>query len=252
MTHQSAEIRGLQAEPVADLVDGRAVVGGLGGIDHTSARIDAAIVAVDVAADAVVAVIAVIQVATQQQVFIDEVTALQRQQAKLVVVLVRIGIRLTRIAGKRYRQRLRAFQGVVGEGQAEVEIGVAGLVADLAKELRHTAGIMVGPAAVAQHVPGEKIIPFATLATMLELHRAAAERAGSGLDRAARIVAAALGIDRQCAAQSIQAKSRIRAGNQLDAGDRRLRNQVPVDDIAKGLVDAHPILEHRQALRHTQ
>ena len=69
---------------------------------------------------------------------------------------------------------------------------------------------------------------------------------------AARILRAALGVDRQRAAQRVESEHRVRAGNQLDAGDRRLRQQVPVDDVAERLVDAHAVLEHRQALGHAE
>jgi hypothetical protein len=63
---------------------------------------------------------------------------------------------------------------------------------------------------------------------------------------------AALGLQRQRAAQRVQAEQRVRAGQQHDAGKRSLRDQIPVDDVAERLVDAHAVLEHRYALRRAE
>ena len=76
------------------------------------------------------------------------------------------------------------------------------------------------------------------------------------VDAAARLVGvrarAALRVDRDRAAQRVQPERRVRAGNQLDAGDRRLRDQVPVDAVAERLVDAHAVEEDRDALRRAE
>ena len=242
----------MQPGAITGLVDGRAVVGRLHRVDQAGLRIDRAEFAIHIAADAPVAVIPVIQVAAHQQVFIDEVAALEGNERELVLVLVRERISLPDVFGERQRQGLRAFERIVGQRQAQIEVRVLGLVTDLAEKLRDLARVVVGPATITQQVPGQEIIPVAVLATMFELDSMPAERTGVGLDRPTRVVAAALGVDRQCAAQGVQAEGRIRSGNELDAGDRRLRNQVPVDDIAERLVDAHAVLEHRQALRHTK
>ncbi|MPN24114.1 hypothetical protein SDC9_171508 [bioreactor metagenome] len=60
---------------------------------------------------------------------------------------------------------------------------------------------------------------------------------------------AALGADGQRPAQGVEAESRIRTGDQVDAGNRRMGNQVPVHGIAEGFVDAHAVDVDRQSLR---
>ena len=60
------------------------------------------------------------------------------------------------------------------------------------------------------------------------------------------------GVNRERAAQGIQAEQRIGAGHQRHRLDRNFRNQVPADDIAERLVHAHPIHKDRQALRRSE
>ena len=55
--------------------------------------------------------------------------------------------------------------------------------------------------------------------------------------------------DGQGGTQRVEAEHRIGSGNQGDRGDRILRDQVPVHDIAEWLVYSHTIDEYRQTLR---
>ena len=71
----------------------------------------------------------------------------------------------------------------------------------------------------------------------------------SNAARAAAIVGAPLRVDGERPAERVQAEGGIRARQDLHAGDGRLRNQIPVHDIAERLVDAHAVLEYRNALR---
>ena len=103
---------------------------------------------------------------------------------------------------------------------------------------------------VLRQVAGDEPVPVAGHAALLDLQAAPPERAARQLHRAARVLAAALGVDRQRATQGVQAEQGVRARDELDARDGRLRQQVPVHHVAERLVDAHAVLEHRQALRH--
>ena len=62
----------------------------------------------------------------------------------------------------------------------------------------------------------------------------------------------ALGLDRECAAQGIEAEHGVGAGHERHGGDRRSRNQVPIDGVAERLIDAHTVDVDRQAFRGAQ
>ena len=176
--------------------------------------------------------------------------ALHGQHGQPVLVDVRVGVGLTPVFHERQRQGLRAFEPVVGRRQADVQIVAFGLVADLPEELRHAAGIVRSPAPILGEVGGDVVVPGAGLAAVLYLQRASAERSARQLDGAPGVLAPTLRVDGQRTAQRVEPEERVGTGDELQARNRRLRQQVPIDHVAERLVDAHTVLEHRQALRH--
>ncbi len=242
----------LEAGAVAGLRDVGAVVQGLHGIGLAAVGVDAAEIVVHVAADVDVEVAPHIGVAAQQDVLGQELAALERQHRHAVLVQVGKRVGLTPVVQEGLGQRLRPFEAVVGRRQRQVQVGGLGLVAELAEQLFHAARVVLCPAVLLRDVAGDEPVPVAGRSVMLELHRLATERSARELDGGAGIFAAALGVDRERATQRVQAEDRIRARNELDAGDRRLRQQVPVDDVSEWFVDAHAVLEHRQPLRHPE
>ena len=87
---------------------------------------------------------------------------------------------------------------------------------------------------------------------MLEFDAAPLIRAQARLDGGAGIAAPVLGLQGQRAAQRIQAEQGVRAGHQGQRFDRHARDQVPADDVAKRLVQAHAVEIHRESLRRAQ
>ena len=87
---------------------------------------------------------------------------------------------------------------------------------------------------------------------MLELGGASGVAAQRGFQRGAGRAAAVLGLHRQRPTQGVEAKQRIRAGHQGHRRNRAARNQVPAHHVAEGLVHAHAVHVHRQALRRAQ
>src|SRR5687768_12514289 len=79
-----------------------------------------------------------------------------------------------------------------------------------------------------------------------------AERTGAEADMAGWRLEAVARLDRQRAAEGIQAEERVRTGNQVDAGDRERWQRVPIDRVAERLVDAHAVLIHGKSLRGTE
>ena len=76
----------------------------------------------------------------------------------------------------------------------------------------------------------------------------AAERAAHRVDLGAVIVEAVLHLHVDGAAQRVEAERGI-VGHDGDRPDRGGRDQIPVDGVAEGFVDAHTVLVDRQSLR---
>ena len=180
---------------------------------------------------------------------------LERNRTGADAVLVGEGVGLANV-DEAQRQGLRAFQLVVGCAERQVDVGAVVLPAELGKELPDMAGVVLRPAIVGGVVAGGEPVPRTVLAAGLEAQRATPERAARQRDRASRPVRvfarAALAVEGDGAAQRVQPEGRVGARNELNAGDRGLRDQVPVDRIAERLVDAHPVEEDRDALRRAE
>ena len=244
-----AERGQLQSETPASLIDGRAIVGRLIERRHAGVRIDRAVIVVHVAADVGVAEATVIGIAAEQNILPEEAAALRGQEGELVLVEVGKRVRLSGRVEPGHRERLRSLQRVVRERETHVEVDVVVLISDLAEKLLHPARIVVRPAFVVEEVPGHEIVDVVAYAAVFEFRGLPAKRTGRHLDGAAGTLRPAAGIDRQRASQRVEAERGIRAGNELDARNRRRRKQIPVDDVAECLVDPHAVLKHRQTLR---
>ncbi len=119
--------------------------------------------------------------------------------------------------------------------------------ADVAVEAPHVRRREIAVAVVVQSferaIDGEVTDLFAPLRRTLD----APERAAHRIDLSALIAEAILHLNVDGAAQRVQAESRIvgHHGDRLDGGGR---NQIPVDGVAKRLVDPYAVLIDRQPL----
>ena len=82
---------------------------------------------------------------------------------------------------------------------------------------------------------------------MFGLDVPAPEGPGGHTERGAREVAAAPGADGEGTPQRVEAEDRVGAGDDVDAGDGELGNEVPAHGVAETVVEAHPVQVHRQA-----
>ena len=77
------------------------------------------------------------------------------------------------------------------------------------------------------------------------------QRHSSPDSRCARRGEPGLGAERDRPAQRVQPERRIGPRKQVHLRDSRLRNQVPVDDVAERFVDMRAIHKHRDSLRQS-
>ena len=154
--------------------------------------------------------------------------------------------------GKLRRNRAIAAQAVVGGGDRKIQGAVVGERGKLGEQLGHVGIGEIAPA-VFGHALGREV-PCVGAVVAASLHMAAetAEVATEQLGLGAFISEAGPGLDRYRTAERVLAEQRVGPRDQIDRIDRDLRYQVPVDGVAKGLVDTHAILVDRQPLRQSE
>src|SRR5262245_39107602 len=104
---------------------------------------------------------------------------------------------------------------------------------ELAEELADRRWRVVAPAIVAEQVAGG--VPMKTaraMRAMFELHRAARVGAVRGAEHRAGTRASILGLQRERAAERVEAEQRIRPRHQRRRSDGDTRNEIPAHDVA--------------------
>jgi len=131
-----------------------------------------------------------------------------------------------------------------------VKFTAVGPVADIAVEPANSRLRKIAEAVVAQSfqraIDGEIVDLLAVLRRTLD----ASERTAHRIDFGALIAEAVLHLHVDGSAERVETERRI-VGDDGHRPDRSGRDQVPVDGVAEGFVDAHPVLVNRQSLRRT-
>ena len=165
---------------------------------------------------------------------------------------VRPRVGLLRVAEHRHRQRLRALQMVVRQGQPDAVLVAwrAGIGACV--QTPDPRGRVIAVSVVANALDGGKeaeraVVPPGCRGDLRAGKRAAGKRClGPG------IAEAVLHVQRDGAAERVETEKRIGPRQQLNRREGVLGNQVPVHNVGERFVDTHPVLEHGKSLRCTQ
>ena len=191
---------------------------------------------------------AIVGIGGQQQLVAQELRAGEIHEIEKILGEVRRVGRRTAVGQHAKRGCTVAVQVGIRIGVAQVDVGLVVLPAHLAESLIDPGRRHVAPARLVEVAAGQEVIKWAGLPAGLPLERAPPEGAPIGLELRARIVMATLGLHRQGSAQGIESEHRVGAGHERHGGNGRLRNQIPVDGVAEGLVHAHTVDIDRQAL----
>ena len=136
--------------------------------------------------------------------------------------------------------------------QVKVCSGVFRAPAKAAINIERSRFRLIAPAVLVEAFDINVVAKLSIIAADFNVGRSATERAGADLNITALEVKAVLHIDDEGAAEAIEAVEWVRTaakGNLVNSG---LRQQVPIDRIAKGLIDAHAVLVDRQPLGQPQ
>jgi hypothetical protein len=145
-------------------------------------------------------------------------------------------------------RRRRGPEHIVRRADIEMQLAAVALVADIAVESPDERGRAHAIAIVAHGLQGAVNGIIADLLSRLQRGLHAPVGAAHDVDCRALKVEAVLHLHAERAAKRIQAKRRIVADH-VDRTHRDRWNEVPIDRIAKGLVDPHAVLVDRQSLR---
>src|SRR5262249_1829332 len=106
---------------------------------------------------------------------------------------------------------------------------------------------LVAPAVFVEGVEGDVPVERAAEAAVLRVDGPAAERAPERFELGAGEIEAALRVHGERPSEGIEAEDRIGPGNDVDAGDGGLWNEIPADRVSEPVIEAHAVEIHRQA-----
>ena len=148
-----------------------------------------------------------------------------------------------------FGQRAVAGQLVVDVRQRQGEVVVLVQIAHFGEQLSDVALREVSKPVLEEQIPGHEVVELAAAAAGLQQRPVAGEAAAPHLRGRAGIGHAALGARDHGAAQRVAAIDRVGARNDFQPVDRVHGNQVPVDLVGQGFVDAYAVHEDAEPRR---
>src|SRR5262249_15635114 len=137
---------------------------------------------------------------------------------------------------------------VVCRGRDQMNFGIGALPAEIAIETRQPRRRLVAPAVVLKAFRCQIQSPFPVTYTVLQGAADPTVGAALGIEFGAVVIEAVLHLEADRATKGVEAEGWI-VGPDIRAADRDLRNQVPVDGIAEGLIDADTLHVDGEPLR---
>ena len=229
---------------------GKPVIVEAQGVEQRIARIAAAALDVGgVAVDVGLLEPAVIEVALDRPMVGHRVAAVERKQLRLVLRRLRPGVdRAIVVVEQLDRRRPDDAEVVVGGRRDEMDLRIGPFPAEIAVEARNSRRRLVAPAVVLETFRGQIEAPFPVAYAVLQ--RAANPTVGAArtIDLEAAIGKPILHLQAHRTTQGVEAEGRI-VGPDVGAADGDGRDEIPVDGIAEGFVDADTLHVDREALR---
>ena len=171
------------------------------------------------------------------------------QKGQLVLRGLRNGVNACPVLVEHLERSCGSGAEVVGSaGECDVELGLLAAGAEIAVDATQLRRRIIAPAVVVDGIGGEVGRQVSGLPSGLHRTGAPPERAAAQLGVGALVGKSVLHVDGERAPQGVEPVDRI-AGHQRQAIDGSLRDEVPVDGIAKNLIDAHSVLIDGQPLR---
>src|SRR5262249_31594677 len=181
---------------------------------------------------------AIIEIALHRPMVSDGVAAVERNQLRLVFGGLRPSVNRAIVVGEEFDgRRSDHAEEIVCCGRDEMNLGIGALPAEIAIEARQPRWRLVAPAVILEAFRGEIEPPFSVAHPVLQRPADATGGPAGGIEFGAAVGEAVLHLEADRATKGVEAEGRI-VGPDIRAADRDLRNQVPVDGVAEGLIDA--------------
>jgi len=129
-----------------------------------------------------------------------------------------------------------------------MDLGVGAFPAEIAIEAGDPRRRLVTPAVILDTLRGKIEAPFSIPDAVLQPTANATVGAARGVEFRAAIGEAVLHLEANRAAECVETEGRV-IGPDVGAADGNVRDEVPVDCVAEGFVDAHTLHVDREPLR---
>src|SRR5262245_46146664 len=192
---------------------------------------------------------AIIEIALHRPMVSYRIAAVERNQFRLVFGGLRPRVDRAIVVGEQFdRRRSDHAEEVVCRGRDQMNFGIGALPAEIAIEARQPRWRLVAPAVVLEAFRGKIETPLPVAHAVLQGAADAAVGAARGIEFGAAVGEAVLHLEADRATKGVEAEGRV-VGPDIRAADRDLRNQVPVDGVAEGLIDADTLHVDGEPLR---
>ncbi len=193
--------------------------------------------------------LAKVEIAADLPVLVDVEFAGEGERPGLVLRRLRIGVDAREALAQEIDRRWADDAKIAGRPAGDdMHLRVRRAVAKVAIGAHQRRRRGIAPAAVMRRVGGDVDAVIIDLLAILEIAGDAAIGAAENLRLRALPVEAVLHLDADRAAERVEAEDRV-GGKDVRACDRLRRDQIPVDRVAKRLVDAHAVLIDGEPLR---
>ena len=248
-TSQRAVVVQRQIQPAALLVQ---AVQGVAGDRVVQGGRAAVVVAVDVAVE--VALVAVAQPDPSRDLPVrrQQLGVTQIEEVEPVGDDVRRGVDHRGRVHPGLWQGLRAGQTALRKGVAQIQLVAVCVSGELGEQRAVAAGAEGSEAVVVLVLRGHQGGPVAPVRAITHVFAGAAETAGRQPNLAAWLGAAVCSLQQHRPPQGVQAVDRIGNRHQLGRVDDAGGHEIPIDRVAEGFIDAHPVQKHGQSLRGAQ
>ena len=116
------------------------------------------------------------------------------------------------------------------------------LPTDVAKQLPDIRRREIAPTIFPEEIAAEEITQPLIVTTAGKFNRSASEGTTVEFYVVSGVCEACLSLQREGTTERVQTKERIRAGHQINAGDRGLRNDIPVHRVTERFVNTNAVL----------
>jgi hypothetical protein len=179
----------------------------------------------------------------------DGVAAVERKELRLISRGLRPGEDRPVVVIEQFdRRRANHAEKIVGRARDQMDLRIGAFPADIAVEAGDPRRRLVTPAVILDPLRSKVEAPFSIPDAVLQPTAEATVGAARGVEFRAAIGEAVLHLKADGAAERVETEGWV-IGPDVGTPDSNVRDEIPVDGVAEGFVDAHTLHVDREPLR---